>query len=83
MNVWYKYLEIVEHGLLDMANIVRSCLQVVDGVKHNFHSLVCNPVGCQEQKVKKTANCRESLLTKKDSAQDQLEVTAQSVNDSQ
>lgn len=44
------YLEIVEHGLFDVANVMRSCLQVVDGVKHYFHCLVCNPVGCGEQR---------------------------------
>lgn len=44
------YLEIVEHGLFDEANVMRSCLQVVNGIKHYFHCLVCNPVGCGEQR---------------------------------
>lgn len=50
MFTGYKYLEIVEHGLFDIANVMRSRLEVVDGVKHYFHCLMCNPVGCREQR---------------------------------
>lgn len=59
---------------------MRSCLQVVNGVKHDFHSLVCNPVGFREQRERRQQPVTGHLLTKKDSqAQDQLEVSDKSV----
>lgn len=45
-----RYLEIVKHDVFHEANVMRSHLQVVDRVKHYFHCLVCNPVGCGGQR---------------------------------